>query len=268
MFAEPYDDTDHHETMARAGRILGYLRFDAQRRALAIEEIEQISNLMGLQPGQRICDLCCGVGRYSLELARRGHAVTAVDRTQRYLDEARNMVRAEGLQIEFVQADTRQFRRPESFDLVLNLFTSFGYFDASKDDRQVLENIHRSLRPGGRLVLDLIGKEILARIFTPRDWQEVDGTLLLSERKVLDAWTRIECRWILFRDGARREWTFSHRVYSAGELRQLLEDVGFVDTEVSGNLDGAPYDEKAERLVIVARKSAPGSLDEPGAATL
>ncbi len=242
--------------------------FDAQRRSVAGEEIEKIAELIDLQPAQRICDLCCGVGRHSLELARRGHAVTSVDRTQRYLDEAKNAARAEDLQVEFVQADMRKFCRSESFHVVLNLFTSFGYFDAPQDDHRVLENVHRSLKPGGRLVLDLIGKEILARIFIPRDWQEIDGTLLLAERKILDAWTRIECRWILFRDGARREWTFSHGVYSAGELRRLLADVGFADIRVYGNLDGAPYAEKAERLVIVARKSAPGSLDEPGAATL
>lgn len=228
--------------------------FDAQRRSAAAEEIEHISRLIELPPGQRICDLCCGVGRHSLEMARRGHAVTAVDRTERYLDEAKGTARDEGLRIEFVHADMRQFCRPEGFDVVLNLFTSFGYFDAPHDDRQVIQNIHRSLKPGGRLVLDLIGKEILARIFAPRDWQEVDGTILLSERKVLDAWTRIECRWILLQGSARQEWTFSHRVYSAGELRRLLEDCSFADVQVFGNLDGAPYDQKAERLVIVARK--------------
>lgn len=239
--------------------------FDAQRRSVASEEVEDIVRLTGLQPTQAVCDLCCGIGRHSLELARRGYAVTAVDRTERYLEEARNRATDEGLSVEFVQADMRRFRRPESFDLVVNLFTSFGYFEEAQDDRLVLENVYRSLRPGGRLVLEMIGKEILARIFAARDWQQVDGTILLSERKVVDAWKRIENRWILIRDGRQQEWTFSHRLYSAAELSALLAGCGFREVQVYGGLTGSAYDEKAERMVLVGRKTVSGGLDAMGA---
>ncbi len=238
--------------------------FDAQRRSLASEEVEEVVRLTGLWPTQAVCDLCCGIGRHSLELARRGYAVVAVDRTERYLQEAREAADAEGLAIEFVQEDMRRFGRPESFDLVVNLFTSFGYFEEAQDDRLVLENVYRSLKPGGQLVLEMIGKEILARIFAARDWQEIDGTILLSERKVVDAWRRIENRWILIRDGRQREWTFSHRLYSAVELSALLEGCGFGEVQVYGGLAGSAYDEKAERMVLVGRKSISGGLDGTG----
>lgn len=228
--------------------------FDHQRRDLASGEIERLIKLLDLRPDQALCDLCCGVGRHSLELARRGFTVTAVDRTGRYLEEARSSAKTEDLQIEFIQADMRDFCRPEAFDVVLNLFTSFGYFDAQRDDRQAIENAHRSLKTGGRLVLDLMGKEIIARLFTPRDWHAVDGGMMLEQRKIVDGWTRIENRWILVKEGRPREWTFSHRLYSAAELRRLLEDCRFSQTDVYGNLDGSPYDEKAERMLIVARK--------------
>jgi len=232
----------------------GPVIFDQPRRDLAAEEIERLIQLLNLTPELRICDLCCGIGRHSLELARRGFAVTAVDRTQRYLYQAADVARNEGLEIEFVRADMRDFCQPESFDVVLNLFTSFGYFDAQRDDRQVIENAHRSLRPGGRLVLDLMSKEIMARVFRARDWHPVDGGVLLEDRKILDGWTCIANRWTLITEGRQQEWTFSHRLYSAAELCSLLEDCRFSRTAAYGGLDGAPYDEKAERLVVLASK--------------
>lgn len=228
--------------------------FDRQRRALAPGEIERLIALLDLRPDQAICDLCSGVGRHSLELARRGFTVTGVDRTERYLQQARETAKSEGLAIEFVHEDMRRFCREEAFDVVLNLFTSFGYFEAQRDDRQAIENAHRSLKTGGRLVLDLMGKEIIARIFGPRDWHPVEGGVMLEERRICDGWTRIENRWILIKDGQSREWTFSHRLYSAAELCRLLEDCRFSQTEVYGDLDGSPYDEKAQRMVVVAQK--------------
>ncbi|UCD49628.1 MAG: class I SAM-dependent methyltransferase [Phycisphaerales bacterium] len=228
--------------------------FDRQRRDLAAEEIDRLIELLGLAPGQYICDLCCGVGRHSLELARRGFAITAVDRTEQYLDQARDAARAEGLEIQFVHADMRDFCQPESFDVVLNLFTSFGYFDAQRDDCRVVENARRCLKEDGRFVLDLMSKEIIARVFRARDWRPVEGGIMLEDRKIVDGWTRIENCWTLIREDRQHQWTFSHRLYSGAELCRLLQDCRFRETRVYGGLDGSPYDDKAERLVVVARK--------------
>ncbi len=228
--------------------------FDEERHALAPTEVENILRLLAVKPGEHICDLCCGIGRHSLEFAVRGLHVTGVDRTHPYLQTAMGRARNRNLEIEFVEEDMRTFCRPETFDAVVNMFTSFGYFEAPGDNRRVLENIHRSLKPGGKLLIDVIGKEILARIFHSRDWRPAGDGLLLEERKVLDAWGRIEARWTLIKSGRQHEWMFSHRIYCATELRGLLEDCGFREPAVYGNLSGAPYDEKAERLVVVGRK--------------
>ncbi|MBN2129914.1 MAG: class I SAM-dependent methyltransferase, partial [Sedimentisphaerales bacterium] len=134
--------------------------FDQERLDLAPGEVEHIIRLLALKPGDTVCDLCCGVGRHSAELARRGFAVTAVDRTRRYLESACGRAGDGDLSIEFVQEDMRDFCRPGGFDAVLNLFTSFGYFGARADDRRVVENAYRSLRPGGRFLIDVVGKEI------------------------------------------------------------------------------------------------------------
>jgi SAM-dependent methyltransferase len=227
--------------------------FSAEQIESAREQVDQVISLMDMQPGLSICDLCCGVGRHSLELARRGFRVTGVDRTELYLQEAKAAA-GEGLDIEFVKEDMRNFRRPDSFDVVLSLFTSFGYFEEASDNEQVLANVYASLKGNGKLLLEMMGKEVLARIFRPRDWREEGGVTVLEEREVAEHWSRVENRWILLSDAKRREYGFSHWLYSAAELCDMLKRCGFCGFEVYGNLSGSPYDHKAERLVVLARR--------------
>jgi len=217
-------------------------------------EVNGIISLLQLQPGMSILDLCCGPGRHSLELARRGFYVTGVDRTRRYLDRGATQAEREGLQIEFVHEEMRNFCRPSTFDAVINVYTSFGYFENPQEDRQVAMNISRSLKPGGVLVMEMMGKEVLARVFQERSWHEEDGVLILEERKIRNGWDWIDSRWILFQDGRRIEKTVSLRLYSAAELTSLLATCGFARAEVYGDLAGSAYDHTAKRLVVVGHK--------------
>ena len=230
--------------------------FGPERMEMALQEVEQIIALLGLKPGAAILDLCCGVGRHSLEFARRGYTVTGVDRTAAYLQTASDAAGAESLAIEWIEADAREFLRPAAFDLAINLYTSFGYFEDPAEDRQVAENLLTSLKPGGNLVMDLMGKERLAHIFRSRSWDELpDGSLFLQERKIRNDWTWIENRWILVKDGQQKEFTLGHRLYDGAGLRTLLLDSGFESVALYGDLDGAPYDNEARRLVAVAQKA-------------
>jgi len=228
--------------------------FTQRRWSEAPVEVGQVVALLGIEPGAHVLDLCCGVGRHSLDLARRGFQVTGVDRTRPYLDRAARQAEAEGLEIEFVQSDMRSFCRPDAFDAVVNLFTSFGYFEDPEDDRQVALNVCRSLKSGGAFLIDMMGKEILARIFRERDWYEEDGVLILQERKVTKNWSWMENRWIMFKDNHRAELNLSHRIYSATELASLLTECGFAHVDAYGDLEGSAYDHLARRLVVVARK--------------
>jgi len=255
--------------------------FNARRMQAATEQVSAVVKLLDVKPGAAILDLCCGPGRHSLELARRGFRVTGVDRTALYLKRARQQARSERLDVEFVQKDMRRFRRRQAFDGAINLFTSFGYFRNPADDRKVLANLFASLRPGARLLMDMSSKETLARVFRERDWYEQDGALILEERRLTQDWSWIENRWIVIKDNRRedrgcssvfrpkirgqstsrdsprfsaQEFRFGLRIYSAREMRMLLESVGFNPVHCYGSLRGTPYDHKAERLVVVARK--------------
>ncbi|HUV74824.1 MAG TPA: class I SAM-dependent methyltransferase [Anaerolineae bacterium] len=251
------DDKPWHERDSfweTAGPVL----FTEGRWENAPAEVEAMVALLGLPPGAKVLDLCCGVGRHSLELARRGFQVTGLDRTAAYLEEARRRASKEGLEIEFIQEDMRTFVRPEAFDAVINYFTSFGYFESEDDDREVVEKAYSSLRSGGVLLMDMMGKEILARIFSERGWREEDDMLILEDRQVAPDWSTVYNRWIILKDGGRREVTVTTRLYSAAELCRLLKECGFERVEVYGDLTGAPYDIQARRLVVVAQRGDAG----------
>ena len=172
----------------------------------APEEAASAIGLVGMAPGSDVLDFCCGPGRHSLAFARQGLRVTGVDRTAPYLDRARDRAQKEGLDIEFVEEDVRRFCRAGAFDYAVSLFTSFGYFEDPSDDRTLLQNIYASLRPGGRLLMDMSGKEVVARAFQPRSWSEPElGLYFLEERCPAEGWEAIDNRWILIKDGQIRE---------------------------------------------------------------
>jgi hypothetical protein len=134
------------------------------------------------------------------------------------------------------------------------MFTSFGYFDDPADDFRVCRHVLRSLRPGGRFLIQAAGKEWLARNFRPSDWREEAGTFILEERKVMPGWTGLLNRWVLIRKGKIRQFRFFLRVYSGVELRDLLLRAGFTKVDIYGGLNGEPYDHNSRWLVAVARK--------------
>ncbi len=190
--------------------------FNEERWGAAAYEAEQAIALLDLPAGGSILDACCGVGRHSIEFARRAMRVTGVDRMAPFLEAARDTAESEGFDIELVHADARVFRRPDAFDGAVNLFTSMGYLESLEQEKRVLRNIRDSLRSGGRFLVDLIGREIVAMHFRPTDWYEDDNGLMLSEFRVTEDWSRLENHWILIGAEGTVEYTFSHRLFSAG----------------------------------------------------
>lgn len=138
----------------------------------------------------------------------------------------------------------------------VNLFSTFGYFEADSEELETLSNLCVSLKPGGRLIMDLLGKEVIARTFRPRDWHEnaERNLYLLEERRVRGGWEHIDNRWLLLDASGIREFRWTIRLYSGKELDRLLRQAGFTQVTLHGDLSGAPYNDEARRLVIVAVK--------------
>lgn len=230
--------------------------FSPDRFAAAKEEVSQIIALTQCSEG-KLLDLCCGPGRHSVEFAQRGFTVTGVDRSPFLLDRAREHASQTGVAVEWVQEDMRRFVRPAQFDLICNLFTSFGYFETEQDDLLVLRNLYESLKKGGVLIIDVLGKERLARVFLNEKCIDLaDGSLLLQRPQIRDDFCRVRTEWILIKDGHTRTTTFEHNLYSGRELKDRLLSSGFNQVQLFGSFPGAPYDLNALRLIAVARKAS------------
>jgi SAM-dependent methyltransferase len=231
----------------------GPMMFDARRVERTPAELGWILETTGVAAPGPALDLCCGNGRASHELARRGFDVTGVDRYEPYLEQAR----AAGLdRIEWVNEDMRRFVRDCHYALALSLYTSWGYFDDRNEDTQVLRNVFASLKPGGRFVLEIKGKEPLARVFQPRIFERLeDGTIFLHEGEIGGAWEFCNTKWTLIHpDGTQTTGGHRTRLYSGTELDALLRSVGFTEVAFFGDLAGAPFDHTAKRLVAVATR--------------
>lgn len=231
--------------------------FPAERFSASKDEVDQIIALTQCSAGT-LLDLCCGPGRHALEFAQRGFQVTGVDKSAFLLGQARERASQASTSVEWVPQDMRLFRRPAAFDLACNLYTSFGYFEDERDNFQVLQNLYENLKETGVLIIEVMGKERLART-----WQNAictdlpDGSLLVQRPQLRDDWCRVSSDWTLVKDGRARSFTFEHSIYSGRELKDLLSQAGFKHIELYGSLQGTPYDLNAARLVAVARKSTP-----------
>ena len=230
------------------------LMFDEARWAEVPAVVDQIERLAGTRPGQAVLDACCGPGRHALEFASRGYRVTGLDLCAAYLEAARDSAAAWGVELELVRGDLRRYSRPGGFDLALNLYASFGYFADQDGDLAALRALRDSLRPGGNLVLETLGKETAARDFTGGEWFERGGWTILTEYSVAGDWEALRNRWVMLRGDERREKTFDIRLYSGSELRAALAASGFSSVRIMGGLDGSPYDQDASGLVALASR--------------
>jgi SAM-dependent methyltransferase len=231
-----------------------YLRTYAplQDPAEAEEHALALANLLSLTAGADVLDCPCGYGRYAIPLARAGFHVVGSDRSPALIAEAER--RAGGTAWpRFVQADYRELPFEDaSFDCVLNLFSSLGYW-GEEGDRRAIGEFRRVLRPGGKLVIETMHRDRLMAAYNPRSWQELpDGSLVVEERMFDYERGTIAVRHELVeRTGGRRSVPYELRVYTATELIELVRLAGFEQIVCHGDYDGTPLS-RDTRLVLVA----------------
>jgi ubiquinone/menaquinone biosynthesis C-methylase UbiE len=217
------------------------------------DEALAAAKLAGIEPPAEILDAPAGFGRHSIPLAEAGYRVTASDRSQVQLDEGRRRA-GETDWPRFVQADFRDLPfEDESFDAVLNLFSSIGY-RGEEGDRQMLSEFLRVLRPGARLVVETMHRDRLMAIFLSHTWEPLDGDNLVAEARRFDPVAgEIETDHVFVAGGTRRDFTWRMRVYTATDLVRMLGETGFGEIECFGDYAGGELTRET-RLLIRARK--------------
>lgn len=229
--------------------------FPAKQLMRTSTEVDSLINMLGLVPHCRIIDFGCGSGRHLLELARRGYSFSkGIDSTPYFVDIAKQAASRELLSPEFAIADVLTYSEPNTYQVALSLFSSFGYFEDHDDNLRVLRNMHDVLKQDGKALIDVRGKESFARSFDTQRWDSSSGSIVLTKRTPLDDFSKIENSWIVVRDGKTRSYSFTHWIYSARELKEMLKQVGFGQLKVYGGFDCTPYTHESARLIVVASK--------------
>ncbi len=219
-------------------------------------EADFIEESLGLAKGAAILDLACGTGRHAIELTRRGYQVVGFDLSLAMLARAADEAQEREQKLNFVQGDMREMTFEETFDGVYIWNTSFGFFEEEKN-AAVITNVHRALKAGGLLLLDVANRDFVANQSPSLAWFEGEGCVCMDEMYIDWITSRMRVkRTMMLDDGRTKETDYSIRVYSLHELGKILHDHGFRVCEVSGRIStpGVFFGAHSPRILIVAEK--------------
>ena len=202
-------------------------------------EVDFLCDVLQLPQAAQILDLFCGAGRHSLELARRGYRVTGIEYNEDYLKLANSRAVEMKITPNFIQGDVRQVEYGGGYDAVIIMFHSFGYF-SDREDALVLTKINDALKVGGRFLLEILNRDWIVKNFAESQEKEIGG-IRIKEKRDFDVLTsrnnfaieRYENSKVVTREG-------SWRLYSAHEVKNILENIGLKLVAAYGSLDKEP----------------------------
>jgi D-alanine-D-alanine ligase len=221
-----------------------YLRTDSDiinDLDITSHEIDLFLEILNLSPDDKILDLCCGQGRHSLELARRNFKnIEGLDRSHYLIQKAKATARKEDLNIRFREGDARKIPSPtDSFDLVMILGNSFGYFDTIQDDLRVLKEVFRVLKPWGKILIEVTDGDYLRNNFQTRSWEWMDKKhFVCRERSLSLDKQRLISREVITHTekGVIADQFYAERLYSKENLTRILETAGFSNIAFQGQI--------------------------------
>ena len=214
--------------------------------------------------GSSVLDLACGSGRHSVLFARRGMKVTGIDLSNYLIRQANMQLEGEYSaykdKLRFEIRDMREIKHEDEFNLVVNLFSSFGYFKDDRENEQVIKSIERALKHGGYFVIDFLNRERLISTIVPYDVKRTDNKYIVQVRKIEDNFVEKEI--LIFRNSENSNYPvlnhFNERIklYSLSDFKKMFSRSGLKLVKTFGNYDGSKFvKNSSERLIIFARKS-------------
>ena len=222
-----------------------YQHRDETEAERAIEFIA--TNLAGRQI-DTVLDLACGAGRHTRVLRERWWTV-GLDLSLALL----RLARRESLEAPYVRADMRELPfADESFDLVVNLFTSFGYFEDDSEHVRVLACVGAAMKRGGTLVIDFLNASQVRRDLVPYD-ERVENGITIEQRRAISPDGRFVEKTITLPERGK-EYIERVRLLSPRDLRVMLVSAGFAVTKVFGDYAGTDWKEDSPRTILFANR--------------
>ncbi|MBI4557651.1 MAG: methyltransferase domain-containing protein [Candidatus Hydrogenedentes bacterium] len=237
-----------------------YLKTDADvvdDQRITKREVDLFADILKLAPDDRVLDLCCGQGRHSLEMARRGFKyVDGVDRSHYLIKRAKGFARKEGLAVRFKEGDARKLSNlSDTFDVVMILGNSFGYFETVQDDLRAVKEVFRVLKPWGRVLIDVADGAYLKEHYQPRSWEWIDKKYFVCrERSTSVDGDRLISREVITHTekGVIADQFYAERLYTRESVTDLLKAAGFSDIVFHGNI--TPLSERNQDLGMMEQR--------------
>lgn len=217
----------------------------------AYQEVQRMIRWLKLPQQAKVLDLCCGMGRHSMALADAGYNVTGVDLSDVLLKEAR--LQDPDHRVEWFKGDMRHLPLEGGFDAVVNLFTSFGYFEDDQENLRVLQEIKRMLKPEAQFIIDFLNPIYVEQTLVPYSVREDEGQKIEQLRKIEDGYVKKE---IIITNEAGHERRYNERVklYKLEQFQALLAQADLTVSQVYGNYDESAYDlTTSPRMIFVGR---------------
>lgn len=227
-----------------------HILYQHRDEAEAEHFMDKLLAAMNLPRGASALDVACGKGRHAVYLAEKGLEVTGIDLSWKNIGHAMHF---EKPNLSFFLHDMRNPFYINYFDVVFNLFTSFGYFETEKENLQAIHSMSKAMKKGGKLVIDFFNAAKISQALTPHEYITREGILFLVEKKMQE---NMVLKRIYFQD-LGRSFEFEERVQSLrlADFERLFKKNDLKISAVFGNYQLHPFDEPvSERLIIIAEK--------------
>jgi SAM-dependent methyltransferase len=215
--------------------------------------IELILNNVTLPRNAKVLDLACGAGRHSILFAKNNFDVTAVDISDVLLNIAQKTAEGINLKINFINSDLRKLCLTEKFNLIINLFTSFGYFHSDSENEMVMKMVSEQLLDNAYFIIDFFNIVHLRKNLIPITFDKLENGLIKQER-VIEG-DRVTKKITVDIAGRKRFYYESVRAYSKDELVSMMIKNKLEIKNIFGSYLGDYFEESdSSRIIIIAAK--------------